>query len=147
MNISNALFEFTTDLVEAETSADPLFQKKIQANLYENLEGDTIRIGDIERSEPDLVGFEIQENNAFVFVFFIALPESQTVEGLNAGRDKADEMSLYWFKKLLENPRLAKDGVNRICGIGKTKKRNYYGGTPSSKKPISELLLQINPMS
>lgn len=147
-NISNVLFAFTEEIVEAAADDTPLADSYIQADIYEEIKpGRTIRIDDVRSSNPVIIGSgEIREDNAIVFVHFLKMPISQKLSDRLAARQEAEEMATTWLKAYYKKPKLNdSDGNPRVCGIGKVEKFNDWIKPGTNKIPVVILKLLINP--
>lgn len=155
MNISNALVEFTEDLVTeanllAETAEDEpnLANVQLHADIYEEIKtGKTIRIDDVRLSKPVLIASgEIREDNAFLRIHFIKTPTTQKLSDRLAARQVAENMAFDWLKAYCKNPKLSDtDGNPRVCGIGNVEKFNDWIKPGTVKMPVVILRLLINP--
>lgn len=141
-NISNALFEFTSELVEAAGSESALFQKTIHADVYEEINIDTIRIDDLRQAKPVLTADnKIRKDNAIVNVYFIAKPETQSLPDRLAARQRSEDMADAWLLKVFADPKLG----NRVCLVGDVAQFNDWIRPATVKMPVCVLRLQVNP--
>src|SRR3712207_4433165 len=96
-NISNAVFEFTQEIVAAAESGTALYQKNIHPDIYEEIKGDTIRIDDLRSALPEPsndreTGADVvQKSNAVLDLFFVAFPATQTLENRLAARQRSED--------------------------------------------------------
>ncbi|HRH43722.1 MAG TPA: hypothetical protein PKY82_18975 [Pyrinomonadaceae bacterium] len=148
MNISNILYAFTEDLVSAAGAGTPLKDVQIHADIYEEIKpGKTIRVDDVRSSKPVLIGSgEIREDNAFIPVHFLKMPETQKLADRLAARQAAEDMATEWLKAYFNNPKLPDtEGNNRVCNIGEVNKFNDWIRPGTVKIPVCVLRLLINP--
>ncbi|MBS3915594.1 MAG: hypothetical protein KG003_13955 [Bacteroidetes bacterium] len=147
-NISNILFSFTSELVEAAADETPLKNAQIQADIYEEIKpGKIIRIDDVRSSSPVIIGSgEIREDNAVIPVHFLKMPESQKLSDRLAARQTAEDMATEWLKAFYNNPKLAdEEGTPRVCNVGNVNKFNDWIKPGTVKIPVCVLRLLINP--
>jgi len=148
MNISNAVFEFTNDLVTAAADDTPLKDSQIHADIYEEIKpGKTIRIDDVRTANPVLLGSgEIRRDNAVLQVIFLKMPESQKLTDRLEARQTAEDMAGEWLKAYFNNPKLAdSEGDARVCNIGNVIQFNDWIRPSTIKIPVCVLRLLINP--
>ena len=148
INISNALFEFTSQLVEAATSDEAVFQATVHADIYEEIRsGKTIRIDDIRNCKPVLIGSgEIRRDKAIVSVHFLKMPVTQKLTDRLEARQTAENMATEWLKAYFNNPKLTdENGFHRVCNTGEVIQFNDWIKPGAVKIPVTVLRLLINP--
>jgi hypothetical protein len=147
-NISNVLFEFTSELVTAAADETPLKDVVIHPDIYEEIRpGKTIRIDSLRTSDPVLIGSgQIREDNAVLYTFFLKMPESQAVSDRLAARQTTQDMVEVWLQAFYNDPKLTdSEGNPRVCNVGQVKKQDGWIKPGSVKIPVSILKLLINP--
>ncbi len=148
MNISNALFQFTSETVAAAAVGTALNSAQIHADVYEEIKpGKTIRIDDLRQATPVLdAARKIRKDNAVINVFFIAMPATQTLTDRLEARQTAEDMADEWLLKVFDKPHLeGADGVHRVCSVGQVSQFNDWIKPGTVKMPVCVLRLQINP--
>lgn len=141
MNISNALFEFTTALIEAAEEGDALFEKEVHADIYEEIKMDTIRIDDLRAATPVVIGSAVRKDNAVISLMFVAFPDSQKLSDRLAARQRAEDMADAWFLAMDADRKLG----NRVCLIGKITQFNDWIKPGTVKMPVCVLRMEVNP--
>lgn len=143
MNVSNALVEFTSEIIAAAGEGEALKSVAVHADVYEEIKpGKTIRVDDIRQATPVLApGRTIRKDNAVVNIFFIAMPQTQVLEHRLAARQLAEDMADAWLLKMFDDPTLSK----RVCIIGQVSQFNDWIRPGTVKMPVCILRLQVNP--
>ena len=159
MNISNALFEFTDELVAAanvggviivgggghlgESVENPLTGTLIHADVYEEIKpGKTIRIDDLRQAVPTkLPNGEIRRDNAVINLFFIAMPVTQKLSDRLAARQLSEDMATEWLKAMFNDVSLG----HRVCLVGQVSQFNDWIKPGTVKMPVCVLRLKVNP--
>lgn len=143
MNISNAVFEFTQNLVAQAASSSVLYQKQLHADIYTEIKAtDTIRVDDLRQAEPNLMGDgTVQKDNAIINVHFVAFPVDQTLAQRLAARQESENMADAWVAAASLDQTLG----GRVCGIGRIIQFNEWIKPGTSKMPVCVLRIQINP--
>lgn len=148
MNISNALFAFTEQLVNSAANESVLIDSQIHADIYEDIKpGKTIRIDDIRSAKPVLLGSgEIRRDKVVVSVHFLKMPVSQKLSDRLEARQTGENMATEWLKEYFNNPKLTdEDGKPRICSSGEVIQFNDWIKPGAVKIPVTVLRLLINP--
>jgi hypothetical protein len=148
MNISNILYAFTEDLVNAAGAGTPLKDVQIHADIYEEIKpGKTIRVDDVRRANPVILGSgQIQKQNAVVPVHFLKMPVTQKVSDRLAARQVAEDMADVWLQAYFNDPKLSdSEGNHRVCNIGEVFQFNEWIKPGTVKIPVVILNLLINP--
>lgn len=148
MNISNAIYAFTEQLINAAADGAALKDSLLHADIYEEIKpGKTIRVDDVRRANPVLLGSGlIQKQNAVVPVHFLKLPASQKVSDRLAARQVAEDMADEWLQAYFNDPKLTDtEGNHRVCNIGEVFQFSEWIRPGTVKIPVVILNLLINP--
>lgn len=146
---SNALYDFTVQIVKAAEPDEPLFDKQIHLDAFEDIERDTIRFGNFITSDdsPGAPG-EVLVENVKSFVFFIGKPESQNTADRADARKRVNAMASSWLAKAFSDMRLPDaDGKGRICGLAAPVRRmNFWWRPATERMPVVRLEITVNPV-
>lgn len=150
MNISNALFEFTQQIVNDAPPDSPLSDVLIHPYIYVPFKpGKTIRIDDVRQATPVLAPDRtIRDDNAIVDIQFAAMPKTQELTDMLAARETGDLMAKQWLLKSFDNSHLETlEGVHRVCAVGVATKFMDWIKPGTVTMPVCVLRLVINPRS
>lgn len=148
MNISNTLFEFTSQIVAQAAADDALENAQIHADVYEEIAtGKTIRVDDLRSCRLALVpsanGFGVRRDNALINIFFIVMPATQKLTDRLAAREMSEQMADEWFLKVFDDLILQ----SRFCAIKEVRQFNDWIKPAGIKMPVCVLRLLINPQN
>lgn len=147
MNISNALYFFTDQIVTLAENAAALKSAQIHIDIYEEIKpGKTIRIDDLRQANPAWTGTEVRRDNGVIDLMFVTTPATQKVQDRLAARQMSEDMATEWLAAMYLNPKLADtDGTARVCIVGKVVQFNDWIKPGTVKMPVTVLRLKVNP--
>ncbi len=145
-NISNTLFEFTTQIVDAAASSSPLSFAQVQPDVYIDIKpGKTIRVDDLKSAKLAIVpasdGWAVRKDNAVLDVQFVAMPSTQSLTDRLEARQISEDMADAWYLQAFENLSLQA----LFCAIGEPLQFNTWIKPGTVKMPVCVLRLLINP--
>lgn len=148
MNISNAVFEFTSEVIAAAGEDTPLYGVQLHADIYEEIRlGKTIRVDDLRSAVPVLTDVNtIEKHKAMIHLMFVAMPETQKLEDRLAARQLTEDMADQWLIRVFNNQSLADpEGNARVCTIGNIVQFNDWIKPGTVKIPVCILKIEVNP--
>lgn len=141
-NLTNAVYEFAVEQVNAATSQNALYEVDVHESDAEPIHDDLrklIRVGSSE-SQPRPVGQKVVEKNGSLTVEFLAKPDSETLADRADARETAHLMCTEMALALFNDERMG----GRVCDVQVTGKADGFRNIKTSRYQVSTLSLIFN---